>query len=94
MTVIRQQDLISSIADAFQTISYYHAPDFIQALHSAYEQEESPAARNAIAQILVNSRMCAEGHRPICQDTGIAVVFLKIGMNVQRLGCLRSCGSP
>ena len=82
MTVIRQQDLISSIADAFQYISYYHAPDFIQALHSAYEQEESPAARNAIAQMLVNSRMCAEGHRPICQDTGIAVVFLKIGMNV------------
>ena len=83
MTVIRQQDLISSIADAFQYISYYHSPDFIQALHSAYEHEQSPAAKDAIAQILVNSRMCAEGHRPICQDTGIAVVFLKIGMNVQ-----------
>ncbi len=83
MTVIRQQDLISSIADAFQYISYYHSPDFIQALHTAYEHEKSPAARNAMAQILVNSRMCAEGHRPICQDTGIAVVFLKIGMNIQ-----------
>ena len=82
MTVIRQQDLISSIADAFQTISYYHSADFIQALNTAYEIEESPAARNAIAQMLVNSRLCAEGHRPICQDTGIAVVFLKIGMNV------------
>ena len=83
MTVIRQQDLISSIADAFQYISYYHSPDFIRALHSAYEHEKSPAARDAMAQILVNSRMCAEGHRPICQDTGIAVVFLKIGMNIQ-----------
>jgi len=83
MTVIRQQDLISSIADAFQYISYYHAPDFIHALHRAYELEESPAARNAIAQMLVNSRMCAEGQRPICQDTGIAVVFLKIGMDIQ-----------
>ncbi len=83
MTVIHQQDLITSIADAFQYISYYHPPDFIQALNAAYEREKSPAAREAIAQILVNSRMCAEGHRPICQDTGIAVVFLKIGMNVQ-----------
>lgn len=83
MTVVQQQDLISSIADAFQYISYYHSPDFIQAMSLAYEREQSPAAREAIAQILVNSRMCAEGHRPICQDTGIAVVFLKIGMNVQ-----------
>lgn len=83
MTVIRQDDLITSIADAFQYISYYHSPDFIQALSAAYEREESTSARDAIAQILVNSRMCAEGHRPICQDTGIAVVFLKIGMNVQ-----------
>ena len=83
MTVIRQQDLISSIADAFQHISYYHSLDFIQALNTAYEHEESPAAKNAIAQMLVNSRMCAEGLRPICQDTGIAVVFLKIGMNIQ-----------
>lgn len=83
MTVIRQQDLIASIADAFQYISYYHAPDFIHALHQAYEREASPAARDAMAQILVNSRLCAEGHRPICQDTGIAVVFLKVGMNVR-----------
>lgn len=83
MTVIRQDDLITSIADAFQYISYYHSPDFIQALSAAYEREESTSARDAIAQILVNSRMCAEGHRPICQDTGIAVVFLKVGMNVR-----------
>lgn len=83
MTVVQQHDLISSIEDAFQYISYYHSPDFILALNAAYEREESPAAREAIAQILVNSRMCAEGHRPICQDTGISVVFMKIGMNVQ-----------
>lgn len=83
MTVIRQEDLIQSIADAFQYISYYHPLDYIKALGEAYEREESPAARDAIAQILTNSRMCAEGHRPICQDTGIAVVFLKVGMNVQ-----------
>ena len=83
MTVIRQEDLIQSVADAFQYISYYHPLDYIQALGEAYEREESPAARDAIAQILTNSRMCAEGHRPICQDTGIAVVFLKVGMNVQ-----------
>ncbi len=83
MTVIRQDDFIQSIADAFQFISYYHPKDYIQALADAYEREESPAAKNAMAQIIVNSRMCAEGHRPICQDTGIAVVFLKVGMNVQ-----------
>jgi fumarate hydratase class I len=83
MTVIRQDHLISSIADALQYISYYHAPDFIQALHQAYQLEQAPAARDAMAQILVNSRLCAEGHRPICQDTGIAVVFLKVGMQVQ-----------
>lgn len=88
MTVIRQQDLISSIADALQYISYYHPPDFIQALTAAYEHEESPAAKNAMAQILVNSRLCAEGHRPICQDTGIVVVFLKVGMQVQWEGDL------
>jgi len=82
MTVIRQQDLITSIADACQYISYYHSPDFIQALNNAYEREASTAAKDAIAQILVNSRLCAEGHRPICQDTGIVVVFLKVGMNV------------
>ncbi|HVT36252.1 MAG TPA: fumarate hydratase [Nevskiaceae bacterium] len=82
MTAIRQQDLIDSVADAFQYISYYHPLDYIQALGAAYEREESPAARDAIAQILTNSRMCAEGHRPICQDTGIAVVFIKVGMQV------------
>ena len=83
MAVIRQEDFIASIADAFQYISYYHPKDYIQALGRAYEREESPAAKDAIAQILTNSRLCAEGHRPICQDTGIAVVFLKVGMNVR-----------
>ncbi|HEX4916343.1 MAG TPA: fumarate hydratase, partial [Limnobacter sp.] len=83
MTTIKQEDFISSIADAFQYISYYHPLDYIQALGKAYEREESPAAKDAIAQILTNSRMCAEGKRPICQDTGIAVVFLKVGMNVR-----------
>jgi len=83
MTIIRQEDLIQSIADGFQYISYYHPIDFIQALGKAYDREESPAAKDAIAQILTNSRMCAEGKRPICQDTGIAVVFIKVGMNVQ-----------
>ena len=83
MSTIRQQDLIQSIADAFQFISFYHPVDFIQAMAKAYEAEQSPAAKNAIAQILMNSRMSAEGHRPVCQDTGIAVVFLKIGMNVR-----------
>ncbi len=83
MSTIREDDFIQSVADAFQFISYYHPSDYISALTEAYEREESPAAKDAMAQILVNSRMCAEGHRPICQDTGIAVVFLKIGMNVQ-----------
>ncbi|MDD5248981.1 MAG: fumarate hydratase [Rhodocyclaceae bacterium] len=83
MTAIRQEDFISSIADAFQYISCYHPLDYIQALGAAYEREESPAAKDAIAQILTNSRMSAEGRRPICQDTGIAVVFLKVGMNVR-----------
>ena len=83
MAVIQQNDLIQSVADAFQYISYYHPLDYIQALGAAYEREQSPAARDAIAQILTNSRMCAEGHRPICQDTGIAVVFLKVGMDVR-----------
>ncbi len=83
MTTIRQEDFIQSIADAFQFISYYHPLDYIQALGAAYEREESPAAKDAIAQILTNSRMSAEGHRPICQDTGIALVFLKVGMNVR-----------
>ncbi|PZO16699.1 MAG: fumarate hydratase [Betaproteobacteria bacterium] len=83
MTTIKQEDFISSIADAFQYISYYHPLDYIQALGKAYEREESAAAKDAIAQILTNSRMCAEGKRPICQDTGISVVFLKVGMNVR-----------
>ena len=83
MTVIKQDDLIQSVADALQYISYYHPVDFIQSLARAYEKEQSPAARDAIAQLLINSRMCAEGHRPICQDTGIVTVFLKVGMNVQ-----------
>jgi fumarate hydratase class I len=76
-------DLIKSVADALQFISYYHPLDYIQALGSAYERETSPAAKDAIAQILTNSRMCAEGHRPICQDTGIVCCFVKVGMDVQ-----------
>ena len=80
MTLIKQEDLIQSIADAFQFISCYHPLDFVRAVKAAYDREESPAARDALAQILVNSRMSAEGHRPICQDTGMAVVFMKIGM--------------
>ncbi len=83
MTLIRQDDFIQSIADSLQYISYYHPLDFIQALNAAYQKEQSPAAKDAMAQILINSRMCAEGHRPICQDTGIVTVFLKIGMSVQ-----------
>jgi fumarate hydratase class I len=83
MATIRQDDLIDSVADALQFISYYHPLDFIQAVHEAYEREESPAAKDAMAQILVNSRMCAQGHRPICQDTGIVTVFVKVGMDVQ-----------
>ncbi|HNJ09494.1 MAG TPA: fumarate hydratase, partial [Plasticicumulans sp.] len=83
MSTIRQEDFIQSIADAFQYISYYHPVDYIQALSAAYEREQNPAAKDAIAQILINSRMCAEGHRPICQDTGIALVFLKVGMHVK-----------
>ena len=83
MTAIKQEDFIQSIADAFQYISYYHPLDYIKALGEAYKREESPAAKDAIAQILTNSRMAAEGHRPICQDTGIAVVFLKVGQNLK-----------
>ena len=83
MTVIRSEHLVQSIADALQFISYYHPRDYIQALGRAYEREQSPAAKDAIAQILTNSRMCAEGHRPICQDTGIVNVFLKVGMGVR-----------
>ena len=88
MTTIRQEDFIQSVADAFQFISIYHPLDFIRAMKAAYESEQSPAARDAMAQILVNSRLCAEGHRPICQDTGMAVVFLKIGMDVKWNGTL------
>ena len=83
MTVIRQDDFIDSVADALQFISYYHPLDFVKAVNEAYEREQNPAARDAMAQILINSRMCAQGHRPICQDTGIVTVFLKIGMDVQ-----------
>ncbi len=83
VTVVRQDDLIESIADALQYISYYHPKDFIDAVHEAYLKEESKAAKDAMAQILINSRMCAEGHRPICQDTGIVTVFLEIGMDVR-----------
>jgi len=82
MSVIRQEDLISSVADALQFISYYHPLDFIQSLHQAYEKEQNPAARDAMAQMLINSRMCAQGRRPLCQDTGIVTVFAKIGMDV------------
>ncbi|HZF98500.1 MAG TPA: fumarate hydratase [Pseudoxanthomonas sp.] len=83
MTQIRQEDFIQSIADALQYISYYHPVDYIRNLAQAFEREQSPAARDAIAQILINSRMCAEGRRPICQDTGIVTVFLEIGMGVR-----------
>ena len=83
MTTIRHADLVESVAAALQYISYYHPADYIQHLARAYEREQSPAAKDAIAQILTNSKMCAEGHRPICQDTGIINVFLKIGMDVR-----------
>ena len=82
-TTIRHADLVESVAAALQYISYYHPADYISHLARAYAQEQSPAAKDAIAQILTNSRMCAEGHRPICQDTGIVNVFLKIGMDVR-----------
>jgi tartrate dehydratase alpha subunit/fumarate hydratase class I-like protein len=82
-TTIRQADLIDSVAAALQYISYYHPADFIAHLARAYEREQGPAAKDAIAQILTNSKLCAEGRRPICQDTGIVNVFLKIGMDVR-----------
>jgi len=85
-TVIHQNDLIESVADALQYISYYHPIDFIQAMNEAYEKEANPAAKDAMAQILINSRMCAQGHRPICQDTGIVTVFLHVGMDIQWQG--------
>jgi fumarate hydratase class I len=83
MSIIRQHDLIDSVADALQFISYYHPLDFINAVHEAYLREESQAAKDAMAQILINSRMCAEGKRPLCQDTGIVTVFVEVGMDVQ-----------
>ena len=83
MTVIRQDDLIQSVADALQFISYYHPLDFIRAMREAWEREESPAAKAALTQVLVNSRMCATGKRPICQDTGIVNVFVNVGMDVR-----------
>ena len=82
MSRIHQDHLIDSVADALQFISYYHPKDFVDAVHDAYEREESKPAKDAMAQILINSRLCAEGHRPICQDTGIVTVFVKIGMDV------------
>ena len=81
--MIKEDDLIQSVQDALQFISYYHPVDFIKAVHGAYEREASPAAKDAMAQILINSRMCAEGQRPICQDTGIVNVFVSVGMNVR-----------
>jgi len=90
MTTIAQEDLIQSVADALQFISYYHPADYIAALGEAYRVEESAAAKDAIAQILTNSRLCAEGHRPICQDTGIVVAFVRIGMDVRFAGATMS----
>ncbi|MFZ9116771.1 MAG: fumarate hydratase, partial [Burkholderiaceae bacterium] len=90
MKPIAQHDFIQSIADSFQFISYYHPTDFVQALGRAYDKEQNPAAKDALAQILTNSRMSAEGHRPLCQDTGIATVFLKVGMNVRWEGATMS----
>ncbi|MFT4629255.1 MAG: fumarate hydratase class I, partial [Dinoroseobacter sp.] len=83
MTTIKQDDLIDSVADALQFISYFHPKDFVDAMHNAYQREQSQAAKDAMGQILINSRMCAEGRRPICQDTGIVVVFAKVGMDVK-----------
>ena len=82
MSIIHQDHLIESVADALQFISYFHPKDFIDAMHAAYLKEESQAAKDAMAQILINSRMCAEGRRPICQDTGIVTIFVKVGMDV------------
>src|SRR6187551_3136279 len=83
MSLIKTEDFIQSIADALQYISYYHPQDYIQPLGEAYRLQQSPAAKDAIAQILTNSSMCAEGKRPICQDTGIVVAFVKVGMQVR-----------
>src|SRR6266699_1263154 len=94
MTTIRQEDLIQSVADALQYISYYHPRDYIRHLARAYERERSPAAKDAIAQILTNSRMCAEGHRPVCQDTGIVNVFLKSGTDARFQAFTRPVAHP
>ncbi|MCL4170406.1 UNVERIFIED_CONTAM: hypothetical protein GTU68_042066, partial [Idotea baltica] len=83
MNTIKQDDLIESVQDALQFVSYYHPKDFVDAMHDAYQREKSQAAKDAIAQILLNSRLCAEGKRPICQDTGIVTIFIKVGMDVQ-----------
>ncbi|MCR6650811.1 MAG: fumarate hydratase [Cellvibrionaceae bacterium] len=88
VTVIRQDDIIASVEDALQFISYYHPKDFIDAVYAAYQREANPAAKDAMAQILINSRMCAEGHRPICQDTGIVTVFAEVGMDVRIEGTM------
>jgi fumarate hydratase, class I len=88
VTVIRQDDIIASVEDALQFISYYHPKDFIDAVYQAYLKEANPAAKDAMAQILINSRMCAEGHRPICQDTGIVTAFVQVGMEVRIEGSL------
>ncbi len=77
--MIKAQDIVESISDAFQFISYYHPKDFIDAVFTAYKKEQSPPAKDALAQILTNSKLCAMGKRPICQDTGIATIFVKIG---------------
>ena len=82
MAIIQQDDVIRSVADALQYISFYHPEDYITNLARAYEHEQSPAAKDAIAQILINSRMCYEGHRPICQDTGIVTAFVKVGTQI------------
>src|SRR3979490_960426 len=83
MSLIREADVIASVADALQYISYYHTPDFIRAMGRAYDMEQSPSPRDATPQILTDARRCAEGPRPICQDTGIVVVFVKVGMGVR-----------
>src|SRR6266513_579103 len=90
MSVIQRDHLVQSVAEALQFISYYHPADYIRALSRAYEREQSAAAKDAIAQILTNSRLCAEGHRPICQDTGIVCAFVKVGMDVQWEGATMS----
>jgi fumarate hydratase, class I len=83
MSLIREQDFIASVYDALQYISYYHSPDFLHALFAAYQREQAPAARDALAQILTNSYLCAEGQRPLCQDTGIVTAFIRVGMQTR-----------